>query len=168
MDGGVVDTLDPRDNPREDMDLRRQAPAPSYGPTPTFGDAPLPGTGSSFDPWNYRPDSGWSAEHDVVGYQVEATDGKIGKIGESSHALDESYVVVDTGPWIFGRKVMIPAGTVTSVDHEDGKVYVDRTKEQIKLSPDFNEDAYAKPDYRAEVGQYYGGTYGGGSEPPPR
>lgn len=179
-----MDTLDPRDNPREDLEPRRQAPEPGYGPTPTFPDSPLPaaepyrdpmpgtdplpGTGSSFDPWNYRPDAGWSAEHDIVGYHVEATDGKIGKIDESSHALDESYLVVDTGPWIFGTKVLIPAGTVTSVDHEDRRVYVDRTKEQIKLSPEFNEDAYSKPDYRSEVGQYYGRTYGGGPDLPPR
>ena len=118
--------------------------------------------------WNPGEDAGWSAEHDIVGSHVEATDGKIGKIDESSHALDESYLVVDTGPWIFGTKVLIPAGTVTSVDHEDRRVYVDRTKEQIKLSPEFNEDAYAKPDYRTEVGQYYGRTYGGGGDLPPR
>jgi hypothetical protein len=81
--------------------------------------------------------------------------------------MDESYVVVDTGPWIFGKKVLLPAGTVTSVDHEDRKVYVDRTKEQIKNSPEFNEDVYSKPDYRTQVGDYYGGTYRSGRDMDP-
>lgn len=35
---------------------------------------------------------------------------------------DESgrrHVVVDTGFWIFGKKRLIPAGTVRQVDHDD-------------------------------------------------
>ena len=116
---------------------------------------------SQFDPWNYRPDANWSAAHDIVGYHVEATDGSIGKVDQASHAMEESYLVIDTGPWIFGKKVMLPAGTVTRFDHDDRKVYVDRTKEQIKASPEFEEDRYTDPAYREKIGGYYGGTYGG-------
>ena len=115
---------------------------------------------TNFDPWNYRPDAGWSAQYDLVGYHVEATDGSIGKIDESSHAMDDSFLVIDTGPWIFGRKVLLPAGTVTRLDHEERKVYVDRTKEQIKSSPEFDRSGYTDPAYRDKIGGYYGGTYG--------
>ena len=114
----------------------------------------------NFDGWNYRPDAGWTPDFDLVGYTVEATDGRIGKIDETSHAVDESYLVVDTGPWIFGRKVMIPAGTVTHLDHTDRKVYLDRSKDQVKSSPDFDPDTYTEPVYRDKLGSYYGGTYG--------
>jgi hypothetical protein len=112
-----------------------------------------------FNPWNYRPDAGWAAEFDLVGYHVEATDGGIGKIDLASQATDESYLVVDTGPWIFGKKVMLPAGTVTHIDHTDRKVYVDRTKDQVKSSPGFDADMYTEPVYRDKVGGYYHGTY---------
>jgi hypothetical protein len=53
---------------------------------------------------------------DVVGFDVEATDGSIGKIDEATYDVGSSYVVVDTGPWIFGSKVMLPAGIITRVE----------------------------------------------------
>ena len=139
---------------------------PQGRPDPDMGIDPMTGSPASwthsepmFDPWNYRPDAGWTSDHDVVGYKVEATDGSIGKIDEASHAMNESYLVVDTGPWIFGKKVLLPAGTVTRVDHEDRKVYVDRTKDQIKASPEFDPDLYAQQQYRDKIGGYYGDTY---------
>jgi hypothetical protein len=36
--------------------------------------------------------------------------------------------VVNTGPWIVGRKVLIPAGTVRHVDHESRTAHLDRTR----------------------------------------
>ena len=45
-----------------------------------------------------------------MGYDVEATDGSIGKIGAATNDASSCYVVVDTGFWIFGKKRLIPAG----------------------------------------------------------
>jgi hypothetical protein len=112
-------------------------------------------TSAAFDAFNYRPDAGWSADHELIGYHAEAADGHVGKIEEASYALDASYLVVTTGPWIFGHKVMIPAGTVNHIDHDDRKVYLDLTKEQVKSAPDFDADAYTEPEYRLKVGDYY-------------
>ena len=39
---------------------------------------------------------------DLSGFKVEAIDGSIGSIDESTYGTSRSYVVVDTGPWIFG------------------------------------------------------------------
>ncbi|SCL29814.1 hypothetical protein GA0070616_3955 [Micromonospora nigra] len=111
----------------------------------------------SFDPWRYRDDAG-VADTDLVGYKVEATDGSIGKIDEASHEVNASYLVVDTGPWIFGKKVMLPAGTVNRVDHDDKKVFVDRSKDQIKAAPEYDETD-TDPAYRDKLGGYYGDTY---------
>ena len=36
------------------------------------------------------------------------------------------------------------------------KVYVNRTKEQIKNSPEFDPDSYRDQRYRGELGAYYG------------
>ena len=49
---------------------------------------------------------------DVTGYSVEATDGGIGKVDEATYEVGGSYLVVDTGPWIFGKKVLLPAGLI--------------------------------------------------------
>ncbi|MBB2942646.1 hypothetical protein FB565_002359 [Actinoplanes lutulentus] len=96
---------------------------------------------------------------DLVGFKVEATDGHIGSIDQASYDVGSAYLVVDTGPWIFGRKVILPAGTVQNIDHTDRKVYVDRTKEQIKSSPEYDKETFETQDYRESVGEYYTGNY---------
>ena len=94
---------------------------------------------------------------DLSGYHVEATDGGIGKIDEATYEAGSSCLVVDTGPWIFGKKVMLPAGLVESVDHDEQKVFVRATKDAIKDSPEFQDGYYKDDDYRNELGSYYGG-----------
>jgi len=82
--------------------------------------------------------------------------------GEANDQTGTSSLVVDTGPWIFGRKVLLPAGVVEKVDHDDKKVYVDRTKDQIKDAPEYNSDADVDDDYRTRLGGYYDDTYRSG------
>ena len=93
----------------------------------------------------------------LIGYTVEATDGKIGKIDEASNEVSGSYIIVDTGPWIFGKKVMLPAGVVGSVDHDSETVYVNRSKDEIKNAPEYDADRENDETYRGELGSYYGG-----------
>jgi hypothetical protein len=96
------------------------------------------------------------ATTDLVGFEVEATDGKVGKVDEKTKDVqNQGFVVVDTGPWILGKKVMLPAGVVERVDDDEEKVWVDRTKDQIKNAPEFDEDRYRDDTYRSEVGSYY-------------
>ena len=106
------------------------------------------------DMWTYR-ETTWSGM-DLAGFEVEATDGGIGKVDEATHEATGSYIVVDTGPWIFGKKVLLPAGVIQSVDLDEQKVYVNRTKDEIKNSPEFDENLYRDEEYRERVGSYYG------------
>jgi hypothetical protein len=92
----------------------------------------------------------------VVGYGVEARDGSIGKVDEATYEVGSSYLVVDTGPWIFGKKVMLPAGVIQNVDHESDKIFVERTKDEIKNAPEFEDSFVHDEDYRARLGSYYG------------
>ena len=89
--------------------------------------------------WTYRNES-FNAGGDMVGYDVEATDGSIGKIDKLSDEASSSYVVVDTGFWIFGKKRLVPAGAISDVEHDRKVVRVQMTKEQIKSAPDFDSD----------------------------
>ena len=111
------------------------------------------------DIWNYGAGDDWSSMH-LAGYKVEATDGDIGKVDEASNEAGAGYIVVDTGPWIFGKKVMLPAGVISRVDATDEKVHVDRTKEEIKNAPEFDKDTYKDQTYRDSVGGYYGTSRG--------
>jgi hypothetical protein len=85
-----------------------------------------PSSARRFDPW----DEHVAGTADLVGLRVEAVDGHIGKIDAASTKVHDEYLVVDTGPWIFGRKVLVPAGTVSNVDQSSGRVYVDRLHAQ--------------------------------------
>ncbi|MGN6167095.1 MAG: PRC-barrel domain containing protein, partial [Solirubrobacteraceae bacterium] len=72
--------------------------------------------------WVYREADWASSTQPITGYSVEAADGSIGKIDEATYDVGSSYIVIDTGPWIFGKKVMLPAGIVGRVDHDDRTV----------------------------------------------
>jgi hypothetical protein len=104
--------------------------------------------------WRYD-DPDW-AEIDLVGYAVEAVDGEIGRIDETNREIGTRYLVIDTAPWIFGKKVMLPAGLVERVDVPNERVYVGRTRDVIKRAPEFNEARHHDPRYREALAVYYG------------
>ncbi|MFC7646079.1 PRC-barrel domain-containing protein [Streptosporangium lutulentum] len=107
--------------------------------------------------WDYNPQAHSDDQMlDLVGYDVETTDGKIGSVDEENNVVGDSYIVVDTGFWIFGKKVVLPASTVHRVDPQERKIYVARTKEEIKNAPEFDEETYKEPGYRDSLGSYYG------------
>jgi hypothetical protein len=102
---------------------------------------------------------------DLTGFKVEALDGSIGKVDEATYEAGGSFIVVDTGPWILGKKVMLPAGVIRDVDLDTEVVLVNRTKDQIKNAPEFDEKRYKDQDYRSKVGSYYDRGGPGFSEP---
>ena len=67
------------------------------------------------DMWTYRTTVVLEPAVDLTGFKVEANDGSIGKVDESTADAGKSYIVVDTGPWIFRRKVILPAQTIETV-----------------------------------------------------
>ena len=109
---------------------------------------------STSDMWVYREQR--FASLDISGFGVEAIDGSIGKVDDASNEVGGSYLVVDTGPWIFGKKVMLPAGVVARVDLDTETVFVNRTKDEIKSAPELDEDALDRDVYRGELTTYYG------------
>jgi hypothetical protein len=92
---------------------------------------------------------------DLTGFKVEALDGSIGKVDEATYDAGGSFLVVDTGPWIFGKKVLLPAGLIRDIDLDTETVFVSRTKDQIKNAPEFDPKRYRDQDYRNQVGSYY-------------
>ncbi|HEX6679742.1 MAG TPA: hypothetical protein VF063_03770 [Gaiellaceae bacterium] len=98
---------------------------------------------------------------DLTDFKVEARDGSIGKVDEATHEAGGSFIIVDTGPWIFGKKVMIPAGMIRDIDPDTETLFVDLTKDEIKDAPEFDEKTYGDPGYRNELGQYYTSRRGG-------
>lgn len=102
--------------------------------------------------WAFR---GVPTTADLEGYDVEAVDGAIGTIDESTAQTGENYLVVDTGPWIFGKRVLLPAGIVDRIDSANERVFVNRSREEIKNAPEYDPDVGASDTFRRRVGSYY-------------
>ena len=110
--------------------------------------------------WNYRhagdEERAERSPVDVSGFGVEAIDGSIGKVDAVSHDTDQSFMVVDTGRWIFGKKVMLPAGVIDCIDYDEGKIHVHRTKDEVKHAPEYDDSLSADMSYRSRLQAHYG------------
>jgi hypothetical protein len=105
--------------------------------------------------WTYREGVAADPDLSLIGYDVEAVDGKIGVVDEESNVDGDSFIVVETGFWIMGQKVLLPAALVTQITPQEKKIYVAQTQDEIKESPEFAEETYRDPGYRHQVAEYY-------------
>lgn len=95
----------------------------------------------------------------LLGYTVEATDGELGTLFDVFTDEDEwkvRYLVVDTGKWLPGRKVMLMPASVSEVDVPRERILIEHSREEIEKSPNID---VAKPVTRREeldLHRYYG------------
>ena len=83
------------------------------------------------------------SEKELHGYAIRAIDGDIGKVYEfyfDDLAWIVRYLVVDTGKWLPGRKVLLWPGVLGQPDWETGSVPVELTKAQVEGSPPISAD----------------------------
>jgi len=62
---------------------------------------------------------------------------------------------VETGGTIMSKRVVLPAGVVERVDRDASTVYVDRSTDEIKRAPEFDEERYRTAGYRDELSRCY-------------
>ncbi len=96
--------------------------------------------------------------NDLVGYTIRANDGDIGTVSEfyfDDQAWTIRYVVVDTGGWLPGRKVLISPVALDSPDWESRTFPVNLTKEQVRNSPGVETDKPVSRQHEAELHGYY-------------
>lgn len=108
----------------------------------------------------------------LIGFEIGATDGNIGKVSEF-YFDDETwglrYMIVETGSWLLGRKVLIPIESFLKPDWEKELFHVNITKEQVKNSPDTDTEKTVTRRQEILLNEHYlldnywqGGFYGGG------
>lgn len=95
----------------------------------------------------------------VTGYNIKATDGNIGDvedfiIDESTWKID--FMLVDTGNWFPGKKVLISPKWIKEVSWENSTVIVSATEEQVKNSPEYQPGQQLSETYEANLQNYYG------------
>ena len=108
--------------------------------------------------WSYRATV--VTEPTVSGYRVEATDGNIGNVEQSIHDEGQSYLVVTKDVDGRGGKVLLPAGVVERIDHEDRVVHIVRTSSEVEAAPAYDDEADGGEAYLEPFGDYYWGAFG--------
>jgi hypothetical protein len=95
----------------------------------------------------------------LQGYGLQAVDGDIGSV-EQVYFDDVTwtvrYLVVNTGSWLMGRRVLISPVAVGEVREHDGMLHIELTREQIRNSPPLSTDKPVSRRYEAQYYRYYG------------
>jgi hypothetical protein len=91
----------------------------------------------------------------LVGFEVEATDGPVGKVDDATNELTGGLLVVDTGSRIFGRKVVVPPDLVARVDAGNGVIFLERGKKEIEDAPVYRPGRGTNEAYDAALEAYY-------------
>jgi uncharacterized protein (TIGR02271 family) len=108
---------------------------------------------------NYREDI--FGGEDIKSFSVyDHTNDKIGSVYDI--IVDETgkfrYLVLDTGFWVFGKKVLLPVGRA-SIDYAQEKIYAkDLTKEQVENLPQYDDNMTIDYDYEERVRTVYRGV----------
>jgi hypothetical protein len=94
----------------------------------------------------------------VSDYTIEATDGAVGHVDD--FIIDDEpwvirYMVIDTGNWWPGKKVIVAPAWIAHVDWKNSRVYTNLSREAIKSSPEFDSDNLDRT-YEAELYKHYG------------
>ena len=104
----------------------------------------------------------WTRLNTLRGRTILALDGELGSIRDF-HFDDETWtirhMVVDTGHWLSGRRVLIPLWAMRPLDLDVGHVAVTLTREQIRNSPDQNTEQPVSRIAEARALDYYGYPY---------
>ncbi len=96
-------------------------------------------------------------DHDFRGLDLYAGNDKIGSVDDV--LVDDEgqlrYLVINTGVWILGKKVLFPIGRAR-IDYERDRVYADNlTKAQVEALPEFTNDVNVDYQHEEQVRGVY-------------
>ena len=100
----------------------------------------------------------WKAS-DLVGYAIEATDGKIGSVEDllfDQRNWTVRWAVIDTGDWLPGRTVLLPSARLVRPDAGRKVLEVALSRVQVENSPDIGTDPPVSRQQELLIYDYYG------------
>lgn len=106
----------------------------------------------------------------LIGHKIHATDGELGKVDEfyfGDKTWNIRYMVVETGNWLLGRKVLISPAALKAPDWDSKTFPVSLTREQVRTSPDIDTKKTVSRQHEIELQKHYawGGSYYAGGMP---
>jgi len=109
-------------------------------------------------PVRQRRDITWTTG-ELRGYAVQGTDGAIGHVSDfyfEDQRWTIEYMVVDTGPWLLGRQVLLAATALGRPITGERSITVSLTKKQIQNSPDIDLKRPVSRQHMLDLHSYYG------------
>ena len=104
----------------------------------------------------------------LLGYDIQATDGELGKVVEfyfDDAAWTVRYLVAETGDWFSNRKVLLSPAFLGSLGWESNRLCIKLSKEQVRNSPVSDIDKPISRQHEIELSQYYAWPTYWGSDP---
>jgi hypothetical protein len=100
----------------------------------------------------------WNATG-IEGYEIIASDGTIGCI--TDFLFDDAswtirWLVIETGPWLVGRKLLLPTLAIGHLDPLARQCSVRLTRAQVEASPEIDSHQPVSRQIEAEIFDYYG------------
>lgn len=98
----------------------------------------------------------------LQGFGIAATDGDIGTIDDvyfDDHNWTIRHLIVDTGGWLTGRKVLLSPHAVSGVDWVEGTVRVNVTRREVEDSPGIDTDVPVSRQQEAALHDHFGYPY---------
>jgi hypothetical protein len=96
---------------------------------------------------------------DIRSYTIGATDGDIGSVDDlyfDDLGWTVRYLVVDTGTWLSGRKVLLSPAALRGVDPMGTRIRTDLTRRQVEGSPSIDTQKPVSRQHETEFLSYYG------------
>ena len=95
---------------------------------------------------------------EVTGYTIHAIDGEIGKVQD--FIIDDItwkilYIIVETGNWFSGKKVVISPHWIKEVKWQEQKVTINHSKDNVKNSPAYDSLKEINDSYELLLNNYY-------------
>jgi len=94
---------------------------------------------------------------ELAGYTIQATDGELGRVDEvyfDDRGWTVRYLVVKTGGWLFGRRVLLSPVSLGIADRARRVFPVQLTQDQVRRSPALDTDLPVWRQHLFEVQQY--------------
>ena len=101
----------------------------------------------------------------MIGYEIRATDGDLGKVDEfyfDDETWTVRYIVVETGNWLSGRKVLISPVAFGKTELESRTISVNLTCSKVWSSPNIDTERPINRQHEAELNEYYQWPWRGG------
>lgn len=95
----------------------------------------------------------------ISGYCIKATDGEIGDVEDfivDDRTWKINFLVVDTGNWFPGKKVLLTPKRIKEIDWQTNTVFVNTSVEHVTKSPEYNPAQPMNEIYEEYIHNYYG------------